>query len=366
MPRITVFGMNFLYLLGEMAHVESTILGNAAPADWPTPDKAWNVAKNSILEAVGGTPIVRLGQLFAESGVEVFGKLEALNPGGSIKDRPAYNILTHALATGTITRDTTIVESSSGNFAIGLAQVCAYLRLRLVCVVDIKTTALNMRIIEAYGARVDLVSKPDPTTGEYLMARLNRVRQILDSVPSGFWPNQYVNSDNAGAHYGSTMPEIVATLGNDIDYLALAVSTCGTLRGCADFVRDHGMKTKIIAVDAMGSVIFGRPSGKRLLPGHGAGIVPKLFKSDLADIVVHVSDLDCVLGCRRLVQQEAILAGASSGGIVSAIEGLTADGVIPPGARCVAILPDRGERYLDTVYSDSWVQEQLGIDALSV
>ena len=340
--------------------------GSPGPADWPTPGKAWNVPKNSVLEAVGQTPIVRLAQLFEESGLEVFGKLEALNPGGSIKDRPAYNILTHALATGVITRETTIVESSSGNFAIGLAQVCAYLRLRLVCVVDIKTTALNIRIIEAYGARVDLVSKPDPESGEYLMARLKRVRQILDSVPSGFWPNQYVNADNAGAHYGSTMPEIVATLGTDIDYLVLAVSTCGTLRGCADFVHDHAMKTKIVAVDAMGSVIFGRPSGKRLLPGHGAGIVPKLFKDDLADIVVHVSDLDCVLGCRRLVQQEAILAGASSGGIISAIESLAADGTIAPGKRCVAVLPDRGERYLDTVYSDTWVQEKLGSEALSV
>ena len=349
-----------------MSERETASAVSPGPADWPTPGKAWNVPKNSVLEAVGQTPIVRLAQLFEESGLEVFGKLEALNPGGSIKDRPAYNILTHALATGVITRETTIVESSSGNFAIGLAQVCAYLRLRLVCVVDIKTTALNIRIIEAYGARVDLVSKPDPESGEYLMARLKRVRQILDSVPSGFWPNQYVNADNAGAHYGSTMPEIVATLGTDIDYLVLAVSTCGTLRGCADFVHDHAMKTKIVAVDAMGSVIFGRPSGKRLLPGHGAGIVPKLFKDDLADIVVHVSDLDCVLGCRRLVQQEAILAGASSGGIISAIESLAADGTIAPGKRCVAVLPDRGERYLDTVYSDTWVQEKLGSEALSV
>ena len=325
-----------------------------------------STVKNSVLEAVGSTPIVRLSRLFDESGLEVYGKLEALNPGGSIKDRAAYNILTHALASGALTHDSTIVESSSGNFAIGLAQVCAYMGLRLVCVVDIKTTSLNISIIEAYGARVDLVSKPDPESGEYLMARLKRVRQILDSVPNGFWPNQYANVNNSGAHYGSTMPEVAAALGRDIDFVVLATSTCGTLRGCADYIHDQGMKTKVVAVDAMGSVIFGRPSGKRLLPGHGAGIVPTLFKPDLADIVVHVSDLDCVLGCRRLVQQEAILAGASSGGIVSAIERLAADGVMLPGQRVAAILADRGERYLDTVYSDSWVQEKLGNDALSI
>lgn len=322
--------------------------------------------KNSVLEAVGSTPIVRMSRLFEESGLEVYGKLEALNPGGSIKDRAAYNILTHALASGAVTHDSTIVESSSGNFAIGLAQVCAYLGLRLVCVVDIKTTSLNVSIIEAYGARVDMVTKPDPESGEYLKARLKRVQQILDSVPNGFWPNQYANARNSGAHYGSTMPEIAAALGKNIDFVVLATSTCGTLRGCADFIHDQGMKTKVVAVDAMGSVIFGRPSGKRLLPGHGAGIVPTLFKPDLADIVVHVSDLDCVLGCRRLVQQEAILAGASSGGIVSAIERLAADGVMLPGQRVAAILADRGERYLDTVYSDSWVQEKLGSEALSI
>jgi cysteine synthase A len=146
----------------------------------------------------------------------------------------------------------------------------------------------------------------------------------------------------------------------------LATSTCGTLRGCAEFLRGRGMQTKIIAVDAMGSVIFGRPAGKRLLPGHGAGVVPKLFSPDLADDVVHVSDLDCVVGCRRLVQHEAILAGASSGGVISAIERLVADDRLRSPARCVAILPDRGERYLDTVYSDSWVQSHLGVENLAL
>ncbi len=322
--------------------------------------------KASVLEAVGNTPIVRLSRLFQDADIEVFAKLEALNPGGSIKDRPAYRIITKALESGEITRDTTIVESSSGNFAIGLAQVCGYLGLRLVCVVDIKTTAQNIRIIEAYGARVDVVREPDPVSGEYLQARLHRIRQIKESIPNSYWPNQYANANNSGAHYTTTMREICDVLGTDIDYLFIATSTCGTLRGCADFIRDRGMKTKIVAVDAMGSVIFGRPSGKRLLPGHGAGIVPSLFKDDLAASVVHVSDLDCVIGCRRLVRQEAILAGASSGGIVSAIERLASEGALESGARCVAALADRGERYLDTVYSDSWVQAQLGADALSM
>lgn len=161
------------------------------------------------------------------------------------------------------------------------------------------------------------------------------------------------------------MPEIVEAVGRDIDYVFLATSTCGTLRGCADYLRAQGMTTKIIAVDAIGSVIFGLPAGKRLLPGHGAGIVPKLFRPDLAADVVHVSDLDCVVGCRRLVQTEAILAGASSGGVISAVDRMIAEKRIPSPSRCVVVLPDRGERYLETVYSDSWVESHLGAEALA-
>jgi N-(2-amino-2-carboxyethyl)-L-glutamate synthase len=334
-------------------------------------NNAWSempasIAKSSVLETIGNTPLVRLGKLFAESGLDVFAKLEALNPGGSVKDRPAYNMIKKAIDTGEITKDTTIVESSSGNFAIGLAQVCCYLGLRLVCVVDIKTTTQNIRILEAYGARVDVITEPDPATGEFLQARLNRIRRILESVPNSFWPNQYANKNNSGAHYQTTMPEIVNLLGPRIDYVFVATSTCGTLRGCAEFVRDRGMATRIIAVDAMGSVIFGHPPGKRLLPGHGAGVVPRLFGDDLAYEVILVSDLDCVIGCRRLVQYEAILAGASSGGVISGIERLVAEGKVDRGARCVALLADRGERYLDTVYSDSWVQSHLGVEDLSL
>lgn len=340
----------------DARHVEGSRT-RIGPSDLP---------KRSVLDAIGNTPLVHLGRLFVDAGIDVYAKLEALNPGGSVKDRPAHNIILRALESGEITSGTTIVESSSGNFAIGLAQVCGYLGLPLICVVDIKTTVQNVRILEAYGARVDIVKEPDPVTGEYLQARLNRIRQIRESVPNTYWPNQYANPDNSGAHYATTMREIHEAIGPSLGYLFIATSTCGTLRGCADFIRERGLKTKIVAVDAMGSVIFGRPSGKRLLPGHGAGVVPKLFNSSLAGMVVHVSDLDCVVGCRRLVQQEAILAGASSGGVISAIERLAGDGTLEQGVLCAAILPDRGERYLDTVYSDNWVQAQLGSEALSI
>ena len=135
--------------------------------------------------------------------------------------------------------------------------------------------------------------------------------------------------------------------------------TCGTIRGCAEYVREHGMTTRVVAVDARGSVIFGGEPGRRLIPGLGAGIVPELCPPAWIDEVIHVSDLDCVLGCRRLLRSEAIFAGGSSGGVASAV--FRVQDRVPPGARCVMILPDRGERYLDTVYSDTWVKECFGV-----
>jgi N-(2-amino-2-carboxyethyl)-L-glutamate synthase len=310
-----------------------------------------------IISAIGNTPLVRLGRVMRGADFRLYAKLESLNPGGSTKDRPALHIIKQAVATGEIQEGTVVVESSSGNMGIGLAQACACYGLRFICVVDMKTTAQNINLLRAYGAEVDIITEPDPVTGEYLQARIDRVQHLLRAHEKSFWPNQYTNTHNPTAHH-QTMHEIVQGLGGEVDYLFCSVSTCGTIRGCAEYVRERELKVKIIAVDAIGSVIYGGQRAKRLIPGHGAAIKPDLFHPDLADQCVHVSDLQCVVGCRRLVREEAILVGGSSGGVLMAVEQFA--GSIPPGATCVAIFPDRGERYLDTIYSDAWVGEHFG------
>ncbi len=281
-----------------------------------------------------------------------------LNPGGSIKDRPATTILEEALRSQAINAGTTIVESSSGNMGIGLAQACRYYGLRFICVVDPRTAEQNLQLLRVYGAEVDHVTQPDPETGEFLQARINRVRALLQEIENSFWPNQYENRHNPAAHYSTTMREIADALDGRVDYLFVATSTCGTIRGCAEYALDLGLGTRIVAVDAIGSLIFGNVSGKRMIPGLGAGIRPPLCEPSLIDECVHVSDLDCVAGCRRLMAREAILAGGSSGGVLAAIEKKL--NRLPAGATCVAILPDRGERYLDTIYSDAWVLHHFG------
>ena len=307
---------------------------------------------STILSEIGETPLVKLSRVFKDCGFDVYAKLEGFNPGGSIKDRAAISIIKNALETGAAGPETTIIESSSGNMGIGLAQVCAYYGLSFICVIDPKTTKTNIEILRAYGAEINYVAEPDPETGEFLQARIKRVQQLLNSVPNSYWPDQYSNDYNFKAHY-LTMGEVVTQLGREPDYLFCATSTCGTVRGCAEFVRVNGLRTKVVAVDAVGSVIFGGKAAKRLIPGHGASVCPKLHQPTLIDTVIHVSDWDCVIGCRCLVKQEAILAGGSSGGVLMAIERMK--DVIEPGTTCVAIFADRGDRYLDTIYSDSWV-----------
>lgn len=309
-----------------------------------------------ILSTIGNTPLVKLSQVLKNAPFELYAKLEGFNPGGSIKDRAALNILRNGLETGDIRPGTTVIESSSGNMGIGLAQACRCLGLRFICVIDPKTTKQNIEILKVYGAEIELVSEPDPVTGEFLQARIDRVKTLCRTTPESFWPDQYANIYNARAHH-QTMREIIFELGA-VDYLFCATSTCGTLRGCADFIREQRLSTKVIAVDAVGSIIFGGKPTKRLIPGHGAAIRPSLFQDDMAQKCVHVSDLDCVMGCRRLVKCEAILAGGSSGAVLMAV--VHEKDRIPAGSTCVVVFPDRGERYLDTIYSDAWVTKYFG------
>jgi N-(2-amino-2-carboxyethyl)-L-glutamate synthase len=310
-----------------------------------------------ILSTIGDTPLAKLENIFKDASYEVYAKLEAFNPGGSIKDRPAFNIIRRALDEGRVNASTVIIESSSGNMGVGLAQACAYFGLRFICVVDPKATKQNLEIIKAYGAEIDVVASPDPATGEFLQARIDRVKSLLSQHCESFWPDQYSNLDNPGAHR-QTMREIVLSLNGRLDYLFCSTSTCGTIRGCSEYVRENKLQTQIIAVDAMGSVIFGQKPMRRLIPGHGAAVMPKIHRPELVDHCIYVSDLDCVVGCRRLVREEAILAGGSSGGVLSAIQRFSSE--IEHGAVCAAIFPDRGERYLDTIYSDTWVEKHLG------
>lgn len=311
-----------------------------------------------VLSLIGDTPLLELERFFAGESFRVFAKLEGFNPGGSIKDRPAVEILEDGLRSGAIGPDSVIVESSSGNMGVGLAQACRYYGLRFICVVDSKTMSQNLKVLRAYGAEIEIVTEPDPVTGELLQARINRVHELLRELENAFWPNQYANPKNSGSHYQTTMHELATALGGEIDLLFVATSTCGTIRGCGEYIRDHGLRTRVIAVDAVGSLIFSDRKAQRMIPGLGAAMRPPLCDFSMIEECVHVDDLDCLVGCRRMVGREAILVGGSSGGVLTAVEKFRDR--IPRAATCVVILPDRGERYLETLFSNDWVHEHFG------
>ncbi|HET6172749.1 MAG TPA: 2,3-diaminopropionate biosynthesis protein SbnA [Gaiellales bacterium] len=313
---------------------------------------------NGILGAIGDTPLVALRRYLLRPDVDVWAKLESANPGGSAKDRPAARMIRDAVASGQIDLGTTVVESSSGNMGIGLAQACRYHGLRLIVVVDARAQRASVQAMRALGADVRVVTRPDPETGDLLVARLNAVRRLLAELPNCFWPDQYANESNPAAHAAGTMREIDEALEGALDYLFVATSTTGTLGGCADYLREHGRATRLVAVDSTGSALFGGRRDRRVIPGFGAGVETSLSAAADYDELMRVSDLDCVVGCRRLAEREAVLAGGSSGGVAFALESAAAQ--MAPGSRCAVIFPDGGSGYLDTVYDDAWVESELG------
>lgn len=316
---------------------------------------------SSVLDMVGHTPLLQLNRIFPNSKHRVFAKLESFNPGGSIKDRTALQLITHALETGRLQKGDTVVESSSGNMAIGLAQTCKYYGLNLEVVVDPLVNSQNIQLIKAYGAKIHFVTQPEKIGG-FLQARLNKVQEIVKRNPNSFWTNQYGNTQNPIAHQ-QTMHEIIQDLEKAPDYLFVATSTCGTLMGCAVYIQQHKLPTKLVAVDAVGSVIFGAPAAARKIPGHGASRKSQFLKEELIDEVVHVNDQECVNGCLSLLNSEALLCGGSSGAVISAVQKVAH--LIPSGASIATILCDRGERYLDTIYNAAWVKEHI-LDQYSI
>jgi len=308
----------------------------------------------SVAYCVGQTPLVYLNRLFPQTSNQIIAKLELLNPGGSVKDRPAQYILLKGMNDGFIHPGTHLIESTSGNFGIALAMMSQVFGLKFTAVVDPKISPINLKILETYGADIDMVRTKDDQGG-YLKTRINRVQELERTLPNGFWINQYANELNWKAHYYGTGNEIVASLDQPIDCLVGAVSTTGTMLGVSRRLRQEFPNLRVIAVDAVGSIIFGGSPGSREIPGIGASRIPELSTQLDVDEVIYVSDRESALACRTLLEREGIFAGGSSGSVIAAIQKLLP--TLPSSYRILTLLPDRGERYLNLVYDDNWLAQ---------
>lgn len=310
---------------------------------------------SSILNTIGHTPLIELQRVNPFNKLKLYGKLESFNPGGSVKDRTSNAIIRDALENNLIKKGDTIIESSSGNMAIGLAQTCLYHELNLIIVADPKLNIQTERILLTYGVIIEKVLTPSEEGG-FLGSRLKRVKELLTLIPNSYWTNQYSNALNPLTHE-DTMSEICKALNDEVDYVFIATSTCGTLMGCSQYIKRNNFNTKIIAVDAIGSFIFNNQKQERLIPGHGSGTKSNFLIREMIHDVVHVSDQDCIRACWNLLNKEAILCGGSSGAVLAAYEKYCRN--INDSKSAVLILCDRGERYLETIYNRSWISSHF-------
>lgn len=318
-------------------------------------------APAGVLGTIGNTPLVPLDRWRdAFGGPLVHLKLEGTNPGGSAKDRPAAAMVADAVERGAVDAGGTVVESSSGNMGIGLAQACRYFGLNLVCVVDHRSSAEKIATMRALGAEVEVITEPAPGR-DLLATRIDRVAALCERIPGAWWPNQYENPSNPASHQRGTAREIHEALDRDPDYLLVATSTTGTLAGCRRYLDEIGAATELVAVDAAGSALFGGRRGRRRLPGLGAGVETAISATVAPDQLVRIGDLESVVGCRQLVAHEAIFAGASTGAVMAAAREIAPR--IDADAVVAAISPDGGTSYLDTVYDDIWVEAELGLSS---
>ena len=298
---------------------------------------------DNITELIGNTPLVRLNRLTGGLGATVVAKLESFNPCGSVKDRIGVSMIEAAEKEGRISKDTLIVEPTSGNTGIALAFVCAARGYRLILTMPETMSIERRQLLAVFGA--ELVLTPG---SEGMPGAVRKAEEIVASNPHAFMPQQFKNPANPMIHRETTAEEIWRDTDGQVDILVSGVGTGGTITGVAEALKKRKPQFRAIAVEPADSPILsgGRP-GPHKIQGIGAGFIPEVLRLDLVDEIIKVSNDDAGEAARRLARQEGILAGISSGAATwAALE--VARRPENKGALIVAILPDTGERYLST------------------
>ena len=292
---------------------------------------------NSILEAIGNTPIIRLNKIFPNH--QVWMKLEKQNPGGSLKDRIALAMIEKAEQDGTINKDTLIIEPTSGNTGVGLAMVCAVKGYKLVLVMPESMSVERRKLMSSYGASFVLTPKEEGTSGA-----IKKAMQMAEETENSWIPQQFENPANPEIHAKTTAQEILNDFPNGIDYLITGVGTGGHITGVTEILKQKFPNMKSFAVEPTDSpVISGGKPGPHPLQGIGAGFVPKNLHTDLLDGIIQVEKQEAFTFAQRSAAEEGILAGISTGASLAAVNKKLAE--IPEGSVVLTFNYDTGERY---------------------
>lgn len=298
---------------------------------------------NSIIDLIGKTPIVKLNKIPDSNGANVFIKLESFNPGGSVKDRAALNMIEQAEKEGKlIPGKSTIIEPTSGNTGIGLAMVCATKGYRCIITMPDNATKERIKIMKAYGAEVHLTPSALRMQGS-----IDEAKRIAKDIPNYFIPMQFENPANADAHRGTTAVEILDTFDGQLDAFVLTAGTGGTVTGTGEELKKQIPNLKIYVVEPAGSpVLSGGEPGPHKIPGTGPGFIPQILNRDIYDEILHIEDDDAQVMARRLAAEEGIFVGAS--GAASAYMAIQVAKNLPATANVLCLAPDTGERYLSS------------------
>ncbi len=293
---------------------------------------------NNVLEAIGNTPMVRLNKIFG-SDIEVWMKLERQNPGGSIKDRIALAMIEKAEREGKITKDTLIVEPTSGNTGVGLAMVCAVKGYKLVLVMPESMSVERRKLMSSYGAKFVLTPRELGTSGA-----VKKATEMAETMEHVWIPQQFENEANPDIHERTTAQEILADFPDGFDFLVTGVGTGGHITGVSNILKQQFPNLKSFAVEPKDSaVISGEKPGPHPLQGIGAGFIPKVLNTEILDGVIPVEKDEAYEFTKRLAREEGILAGISTGASLAAIHKKLAD--IPSGSKILTFNYDTGERY---------------------
>ena len=304
---------------------------------------------------IGDTPLQAI--TFTIQGVRrtVHLKLEGLNPTQSMKDRTAYALIWTLEDQGKLGGTSTIVESTSGNLGVAMARLCRLKGYKFLAVVDPKTTMENLVKLQKFGAQMHIVTQPDKNGG-YLLSRLAYIQRIITKQPDYIWTNQYDNPANPLIHYSSTGPEIYEQMQQHIDAVFVHASTGGTLAGVGTFFREVLPSTRIVGVDALGSVIFGTPPAPRKLTGIGSSRRSTFLYPELYDEYMLIKDEEAFAFCRLLLSSTGIAVGGSSGAVLTACTRYLEHH--QDVQHVVCICADHGENYRSSIFNDAWLEEQ--------